>query len=577
MILGINAYHGDSSAALFSDGRCIAALEQERFSRLKHHAGFPDLAIQECLEMVGAGPEDLEHIAIGRDPSAHLHNKVLFGLKRVSSMKEMLGARLANAAKVLDTKDSVATALGVNAKDLQAKNHRVEHHRAHLASALFCSPFEEAACLSVDGMGDFASTMWGKGAGSKIDVEGQVLYPHSLGIFYTALTQFVGLPSYGDEYKLMGLSAYGEPRFLSQMRNVVRLGDDLGVELNLDYFIHDKEGVEMTWEEGTPEIAPLWSKKMEEVFGAARPYRGDVTERDQDLAASVQARLEEIVLEMLRRLYKRTGTPRLVMAGGVALNCVVNGMIRSETPFEEVWIQPAANDSGISIGAGLWVQHQILGKERSWVMDHAFLGPEFTDTDYKMALESLEVPYLSLDDERLVDETARRIADGKIVGWFQGKMEFGPRALGNRSIVCDPRRRDMKDILNSRIKYREPFRPFAPSILEDKTGEWFTQDYPSPFMLMAYEVRPEKRDQIPAVTHEDGTGRLQTVDSSTNPRYHGLISAFERLTGVPVVLNTSFNENEPICCTPAEAIDCFQRTQMDSLVLGNFIVDKTSS
>ena len=577
MILGINAYHGDSSAALFSDGRCIAAVEQERFSRSKHHAGFPDLAIRECLEMVGAEPKDVEHIAIGRDPSAHLHNKVLFGLKRMSSMKEMLGARLANAAKVLDTKESVAKALGVDVKSLLAKSHRVEHHRAHLASALFCSPFEEAACLSIDGMGDFVSTMWGNGTGSQIDIEGQVLYPHSLGIFYTALTQFVGLPSYGDEYKLMGLSAYGEPRFLEQMRDIVRLKDDLKVELNLDYFVHDKEGVDMTWEEGTPEIRPLWSKKMEEVFGPPRPFRGEVTERDQELAASVQTRLEEIVLEMLRRHHAKTKTKKLVMAGGVALNCVVNGMIRRETPFEEVWIQPAANDAGISMGAALWVQHQILGRERSWVMDHAFLGPEFSEPDFKFALESLDLPYIWLDDDSLAQETAKRIADGKIVGWFQGKMEFGPRALGNRSIICDPRRHDMKDILNSRIKYREPFRPFAPSILQEKTGEWFTQEYPSPFMLMAYEVRPEKRDQIPAVTHEDGTGRLQTVDSVTNPRYHDLISAFERLTGVPVVLNTSFNENEPICCKPDEAIDCFQRTQMDTLVLGNFLVDKTIS
>jgi carbamoyltransferase len=577
LIVGINAYHGDSSTALFKDGRCISAIEQERFSRLKHHAGFPNLAIQGCLEVVGAEAQDIRHVAIGRDPSAHLHKKVLFSLKRVSSMKEMLRARLANAAKVLDTRDAVARALQVDPNLIGAKVHRVEHHRAHLASAFFCSPFEEAACLSIDGMGDFVSTMWGGGTGSKVDVEGQVLYPNSLGVFYTALTQFIGLPSYGDEYKLMGLSAYGEPRFLEQMREVVRLNEGLEIELNLDYFIHDKEGVDMTWEEGTPEIGPLWSKKMEDDFGPARKFRGDVTSRDEDLAASVQARLEEIVLEMLRRLHKQTGEKRLVMAGGVALNCVVNGMIRSETPFEEVWIQPAANDAGISIGAALWVQHQVLGQERSWVMDHAFLGPEFSETDYKIALEDLGVPYVWLDDDRLMEETATRISEGKIVGWFQGKMEFGPRALGNRSIICDPRRRDMKDILNSRIKYREPFRPFAPSILGDKTGEWFTQDYPSPFMLMAYQVRQEKRDQIPAVTHEDGTGRLQTVDPATNQRYHALISAFERQTGVPVVLNTSFNENEPICCKPDEAIDCFKRTQMDTLVLGNFLVDKPNS
>lgn len=574
MILGINAFHGDSSACIFDDGVCVAAVEQERFSRQKHHAGFPDLAIKECLNMIGADSKDIEHVAIGRNPSAHLYNKILFAAKRAPSMKGMLKARLSNAAKVLDTGDSLAAALGVDAQDIGAKFHRVEHHRAHLASALFCSPFEVAACLSVDGMGDFVSTMWGSGSGSKLSVEGHVLYPHSLGIFYTAFTQFLGLPSYGDEYKLMGLSAYGEPRFLEQMKDVIRLKDGLNFELNLDYFIHDKEGVDMTWEEGTPVITPLWSSKMESIFGPARPFRGEVSERDQDLAASVQRHLEELMIVMLRNLHSETRSARLVMAGGVALNCVVNGMIRSETPFEEVWIQPAANDSGTAIGAALWVQHQVLEMDRSWEMNHAFLGPEFSDADYKMGLETLGLPYISLDEERLVDETAKRIADGKIVGWFQGRMEFGPRALGNRSIICDPRRKDMKNILNSRIKFREPFRPFAPSILQEKTGEWFTQDYPSPFMLMAYEVKPDKRDQIPAVTHEDGTGRLQTVDQATNPRYHALISAFEKQTGVPVVLNTSFNENEPICCTPNEAIDCFQRTQMDTLVLGNYLVDK---
>jgi carbamoyltransferase len=573
IVLGINAYHGDAAAALFVDGACVAAAAEERFSRAKHQAGFPGEAVRWCLESADLGPGDLEEVSIARNPSAHLYRKVAFALPRLASSGGMFRARLANAARVLDIRSTLAQALGVDPAKLKARFHRVEHHRAHLASAVFCSPFEDAACLSIDGMGDFISTMWGRGAGNKIDVDGYVSYPHSLGMFYTAFTQFLGLPKYGDEFKLMGLAAYGEPRFLPQMRDVLRLGKGLRFELGLDYFLHHIQGVDMTWDEGTPELGPLWSQKMG-VFGPPREFRSEVTDRDRDLAASVQALLEEVLLDMLRRLHAQSKVDRLVMAGGVALNCVVNGRILEETPFQEVWIQPAATDDGTAIGAGLWVWHQILGRERTWEMRDAFLGPEFSDVDYKRALETAGLSYRWLPDDELVDHVAGRIAEGAIVGWFQDRMEFGPRALGNRSIICDPRRKGMKDTLNARIKYREPFRPFAPSILAEKIGEWFTIDYPSPFMLMAYPVRPEKRGLIPAVTHEDGTGRLQTVHRETNPRYHDLISAFERKTGVPVVLNTSFNENEPICCRPEEAIDCFIRTRMDTLVLGNFLIDR---
>lgn len=574
IILGLNAYHGDSSAVLLGDGAAALGAENERFSRLKHHAGFPAQAAAWCLQTADHDPKDLGHIAISRDPSTHLYSKVLFAAPRALSNFKMFKQRAANAAKVWDAKGAVAVSLDADPSDIQAKFHNVEHHRAHLASAFFCSPFDDAALLSIDGMGDFVSTMWANGRDRRIDVNGYVTYPHSLGFYYTAFTQFLGMPSYGDEYKLMGLSAYGQPRYMEQVRDVLRLGKGLRFELNLDYFLHDSQGIDMTWESGVPEIGRMWSDKMLEVFGPPREYRGDVSERDADLAASVQKHLEDVVLEMLRRLHARTNTPRLCLAGGVALNCVVNGMIREHTPFEEVWIQPAANDAGTAIGAALWVKHQVLGRPRDWVMDHVYMGPSFDETAYKKALSDAELDYRELGEEELCDYTARRISEGAVVGWFHGAMEFGPRALGNRSIVCDPRRHDMKDILNSRIKYREHFRPFAPSILEDKTSEWFEEGYPSPFMLMAYKVRPEKRDQIPAVTHEDGTGRLQTVSRNINARYYDLIAAFDRLTGVPLVLNTSFNENEPICATPEEAIDTFQRTKMDLLVLGNFIAEK---
>ena len=423
-------------------------------------------------------------------------------------------------------------------------------------------------------MGDFISTMWGMGRGNDIDVHGEVRHPHSLGHFYQAFTQYLGLHRYGDEFKLMGLASYGKPTFVDELRHIVRLDARGRFELDLDYFIHHRRGVDMTWEQGTPEVSRLWSEKMIEDFGPAREAGGPITERDEDLAASVQAVLEEVAIEFLNRLHARYRVPRLVMAGGVALNCVMNGRIREETPFKELWVQPAANDAGISLGAGLWVWHQVLEQPRRWVMEHAYLGTEFDDADYKSALVEVGLQSEWLDEVALLDRVTDRLSDGAVVGWFQGKMEFGPRALGNRSIVCDPRRGDMKDILNARIKHREPFRPFAPSILSERTGEWFDDDYPSPFMLLAYDVLPQKRSEIPAVTHVDGTGRLQTVAAAQSPLYHSLISTFEQKTGVPVVLNTSFNENEPICCRPEEAIDVFRRTKMDVLVLGNHFLEK---
>ncbi len=573
-VLGINAYHGDASAALFVDGACVAAIEEERFSRIKHQSGFPDESARWCLAEAGIAPGELGHVAIGRDPTTNVVKKLFYALRHPPGM-DFVKSRFRNARSVMDVKASIASALGVSEDSLNARFHRVEHHRTHIASAYFCSPYEESACVSLDGMGDFISTMWGAGRGSQIDIKGEVTHPHSLGHFYQAFTQYLGLHRYGDEFKLMGLASYGEPRFVDKLRDVVGVvGDGPDFKLNLDYFLHDKRGVDMTWKEGTPEVGGLWSPKVAEVFGEPREVGGPITQRDEDLAASVQAVLEEVAMELLRRIHAVAPSRRLAMAGGVALNCVMNARIQEQTPFEEVWIQPAANDAGISVGAALWAQHAVLGMPRDWIMENAYLGTEYDEADYKNAMSDAGLEYRSLSDEELFPEVVRRLAEGDVVGWFQGRMEFGPRALGNRSIVCDPRRHDMKDILNSRIKHREPFRPFAPSVLEEKTGDWFTRSEPSPYMLMAYDVRPEKRDEIPAVTHVDGTGRLQTVSRQQSPRYHALISEFERQTGVPVVLNTSFNENEPICCKPDEAVDCFKRTHMDVLVLGNLVATK---
>jgi carbamoyltransferase len=573
-ILGINAYHGDASAALVMDGQLVAAVEEERFTRIKHDTSFPIQSIRYCLAEGNFRPEDLDHIALSRNPRTNLVRRAVFALSSRAG-RRMAHTRMANISKVLRAKSTMCAGLGVPESRVGAKMHFVEHHLAHIASASFVSPVERAAVLSIDGFGDMMSAMWGTAEGSRIRVMGEVAFPHSLGAYYTAFTQYLGFPKYGDEYKVMGLASYGEPEYLETLRDVVRgEGDGLRFRLNLDYFRHHREGASMTWAGGAPELGPLWGHAMAR-FGPPRADGSEpLEERHRNLASSLQRRLEEVILEMLRRLGARTGMDALCMAGGVALNCVVNGKIFEETPFRELYIQPAATDAGTSVGAAYFTYHQTLGRPRGFVMDHAYLGPEFDEATCEAALRSAGLRGRRLDDAELHQTTAGAIADGRIVGWFQGRMEFGPRALGNRSILVDPRRHDMKDILNARIKHREPFRPFAPSILEEATGKYFDQDYPSPYMLLTYRVRPDRIDEIPAPTHVDGTGRLQTVNRTQNARYYDLIRAFEQQTGVPLLLNTSFNENEPICCTPAEAVETFRRTRMDVLVLGNLFVEK---
>jgi carbamoyltransferase len=570
-ILGLNAFHGDASAALLSGGQLTAAVEEERFNRIKHWAGFPALAAKSCLRETD--PASLAHVAISRDPKAHLWRKLARVAIRPGDWTR-LASRAQNSIQVANLASSLATS-GVARPD-QVRIHHVEHHHAHLASAFFASPFEESAIVSIDGFGDFSSLMWGVGRGNRFQVHGAVRFPHSLGLFYTAFTQLLGFPKYGDEYKMMGLSAYGEPRFVSQVRDVVRAEDDQ-VRLNLDYFVHHSEGVEMSWNGGEPTVGRVYSAKLPEVFGPARAPRSELEPRHADLAASVQAVLEERYFEILNFVQRKTGLKKICLAGGVALNCVANGMIFEKTAFQDVYIQAAAHDAGTSIGAALYVNHQVLKQPRSFVMRHVYYGPEYSPSDIRRELDDTGVQYHPLGEEDLVDRTARQIADGKIIGWFQGRMEFGPRALGNRSILADPRRHDMKDILNQRIKFREHFRPFCPSVLSGAAGQFFEIDYPSPFMVQAYKIKPRERERIPAVTHQDGTGRLQTVEKDVNPLYWKLIHRFGELTGVPVLINTSFNENEPIVNTPREALDCFLRTNMDALVIGPYLLLKAEN
>ncbi|HEY2074116.1 MAG TPA: carbamoyltransferase [Gaiellaceae bacterium] len=575
-ILGLNAYHGDAAAALIVDGELVAAAEEERFNRIKHVAGFPALAAQWCLAEGGIRPEDLDHLAVSRDPRANVGQKLLRTIRHGASAR-YLKARLQNAAKIRDVKTALAESLGVERDALRAQVHNVEHHQAHVASAFFVSPFDEAAILSVDGFGDFCSTMTAVGNGNSFRVIDRVLFPHSLGIFYAAFTQWLGFPHYGDEGKIMGLAPYGDPApQLKAMRDVIHTDGGL-FTLNLDYFTHDKEGVDMTWDDGSPTIGRIYSDKLVETFGPAREPGAEITAHHMSVAAAMQKRLEEVYLHIVTHLQETTGMTNLCLAGGVALNAVANGRIRPETGFDGLYVQPAAGDSGTAVGAAYYVWNQELHEPRGFVMTHAYTGPEYSDEEIASAFRAAGLAPTRLDDDEIFSSVAARIAEGDVVGWFQGRMEFGPRALGHRSIVADPRRADMKDILNARIKHREEFRPFAPSILADAVGDWFDQDYASPFMVLVYKTKPDKRDKIPAVNHVDDTGRVQTVEREVEPRYYRLIEEFAKLTGVPVVLNTSFNENEPIVRTPAEAVDTFMKTHMDVLVLGNYVVTRNGT
>jgi len=573
-ILGINAYHGDASAAIVHDGKLVAAAEEERFNRKKHCAGFPTLAIRYCLEAAGITAAELDHVGISRDPSAHLHKKILFSITRLSGLSGLIATRLANAAKVRNLRDELARAFDVPAESFRAQFHNVEHHKAHMASCFLVSGFDKAAILSIDGFGDFISTMWGCGEGNRIEVLGEIEYPHSVGIVYTATSQYLGFPKYGDEGKVMGLAPYGKPRYLEQFRDIVRTEPDGKFRLNLDYFLHHSEGVEMSWDDGSPTIGRIFSDKFMETFGPARTNGLPLASHYEDIAASLQARLEEVGFHVLKHLHQETGSKRLALAGGVAFNSVMNGKILLNTPFEEVYVQPAAGDAGTALGVCYWIENVLLQRPRHFIMGHAYTGPEYKNGQIERVVHSSGLKHRQLEDAELTRAAAQAIADGKIVGWFQGRMEFGPRALGNRSIVVDPRRPEMKEILNARIKKREPFRPFAPSILEERIAEYFEQTHPAPSMLMVYQIKPEKRAAIPAVTHVDGSGRLQTVSRESNALYYDLIREFDRITGVPVVLNTSFNEDEPIVCTPDQAMDCFQRTRMDVLFLGNYMVER---
>ena len=575
-ILGINAYHANASAALVCDGQLVAAAEEERFNRVKYAAGFPFAAIRYCLKAAGITLADLDHIAIPRNPWARIGTKVLYALRMPHFARERARAW----GSFADIPETLEKEFEAHPKGIRARFHRVEHHRAHLASAFFVSPFDRAALLSADGLGDFASTMWATGEGSRVRIDGSIAFPHSLGMFYTALTQYLGFLNFGDEYKVMGLAALGEPAYLDEFRRILP-SDGADFRLGLEYFAHHRHGAEMSWRdtEKTPVLGRLYSDYLEARLGPARLPDAPLEQKHKEIAASLQLRLEEVLFQKLGKLYGHAETKSLCLAGGVAFNCVANGKIFGQVPFEHVFVQPAAGDAGLALGAAFYVWHEVLGKPRSFQMTHASWGPGYLPSEIKCALEGKDLfadgfDIAELPEGQLDRDVARHIAEGDVVGWFSGRVEWGPRALGNRSILADPRRPEMKEILNRRVKHRESFRPFAPSILAESAGEFFESAHPSPFMNFAYPLRREKRRAIPAATHVDGTCRVQTVEHDQNPRYWRLISEFAKLTGIPAVLNTSFNDNEPIVCAPGEAVDCFLRTHMDVLVIENYVIRK---
>lgn len=573
VILGINTHHAGSSAALVIDGIPVAAIAEERLNRIKYYAAFPRLSILRVMEMAGVQFKDIDYVAVGRDASANLNKKLEYVLRNPTKLLNLARIRAARTA-LGDIKMLLVDECGANPADLRFEQINVEHHLAHIASAYYISPWDHAAGFSMDGSGDFVTCMLAECKGQDIEVKKRIFVPHSLGSFYAMVCQFIGYGKYGDEGKVMGLAPYGQPAYIDTFRDMVKMTSD-GFELNPRYFMPfgANQGIEMN-DKGEMEVLRQYSDHMVNLFGQPRVPYSEITQRDMDMAFSLQQVFEDVYMHMLNLLHRLVPTDRIAMAGGAVLNSVANGKLFDQTPFRETCIQPAAGDEGLSLGAALYVSQAVLHESQRFVMKDAYLGPEFTREQMKAALESAGVPYRELTRDELLTATSEQIERGNVIGWFQGRMEWGPRALGNRSILAHPGRSDMKDILNARIKRREWFRPFAPVVLAERQAEIFEHTHPSPFMLHVYKIRPEWRERLTAVRHVDDTGRLQTVSREENPLYYDLVKTFGERTGVPVLVNTSFNENEPIICTPEEAVDCYLRTRMDVLVMGNFFCTK---
>ncbi|MBI4488751.1 MAG: carbamoyltransferase [Deltaproteobacteria bacterium] len=590
-ILGISCFFHDSAAVLLRDGEIVAAAEEERFTRKKHDYDFPNHAIEFCLRQGGIKGTDLSYVAFFEKPFVKFERILMSALQTFPrSRKVFQQSMMSWLSEKLWIKNLIKERVGVREENILFS----EHHLSHAASSFLCSPFEEAAILTVDGVGEWTTAAFGAGRGTEIRFFKEIRFPHSLGLLYSAFTAFLGFEVNEGEYKVMGMAPFGSPRYIDQVYRLIRLESDGSFELDMDYFSFHY----------SPERT--FNGKFERLFGSPRdpqahfftPISGyptyfgerpanytELGKQNQhyaDIAASVQAVTEEALLKMANYVHKETGLKNLCMAGGVALNSVANGRILRETPFEEIYIQPSAGDGGGAIGAALWVYHCLLRKPRRFVMEHAYWGESYDGATIEGFLEQNGISYTRLnDEEKLLERVVDYLKGGKVVGWFQGKFEWGPRALGNRSILADPRRPEMKDIVNTKIKFREPFRPFAPSVLVERASEFFVlpdpaSHYPARFMLYVVDVKEGNREAIPAVTHIGGTARLQTVDRTCSPRYYRLIECFGEATGIPLVLNTSFNlKGEPIVNTPQEAFATFRKSGMDALVLGDCIIEKS--
>jgi carbamoyltransferase len=573
VILGINTFHAGASAALVIDGTPVVAIAEERLNRVKYYAKFPKLAIARCLQIAGLQFRDIDAVALGRDPSANLGTKLEYTLRNPSKILNLL--KIKAARRGMDgVKTLMARECEVDPGELRFAVHNIEHHLAHIASAYFISNWERAAGFSIDGSGDFVTTMLAECDGPDIRIKRRIYVPHSLGSLYCMLCEFVGYNQYGDEGKVMGLAPYGTDRYVEQVEAMIGMNDG-EFTLNSKYFVPfgANQGVTIN-ERGQMVMARHYTDEVVKLFGPPRSPDADILQRDEDIAFAMQRVFEKVYFHVLRTLHSLVPETRIAMAGGCVLNSVANGKLFEQTSFRETCIQPAAGDEGLALGAALYTSNAILREGHRYVMENPYLGPEFSESEIRTELDRSGVPYVRLEREQLIEETVGEIAAGNVIGWFQGRMEWGPRALGNRSILAHPGLPNMKDVLNARIKRREWFRPFAPAVLAERQGDIFEHTHPSPFMLHVYAIRPEWRERLCAVNHVDNTGRLQSVQRNENPLYYDLIEAFGKRTGIPVLLNTSFNENEPIVCTPAEAIDCFRRTKMDVLGIGPFFCRK---
>ena len=576
-ILGLNINHADTSACLIKDGKIISAIEEERFVRLKHYAGFPSHSIDFCLSFSNIKVSDLDFVTVNYSPTSNIKQKLLYSLKNIISLSTI--KKVYRFKNKLFYSSDLTKFLRDN--DFKGKVINIDHHLSHLASSFYNSPFENAAGLTIDGFGDFCSTETFLCNDKNIKSFKKVFFPHSLGILYQAITQYLGFKNYGDEYKVMGLASYGSPKYLNEFNDIIKLDKKNYFLLNLDYFTHHSDSdFSYSFKNGIPKFSDLYSKKLLNLLGDNRKIGEKIEKHHFDIACSLQTCFENVVFSILNHLYDITKSENLCLAGGCALNSKFNGLIKHKTSFKNIFIQPNAGDAGGSMGAALYYLHNQNIDKRDFFIKHynkCYLGKSYTNEiiEKDLILKNQfikDYSFRKLKDEDLYKEIAERISKNQIIGWFKGRCEWGPRALGNRSILADPRNPKIKDVLNKKIKLRESFRPFAPSVLEEMSDDYFEIDYSSPYMLNVVNAKKLAVDKVPSVVHVDNTCRVQTVNKKDNKEYYSLIKEFYKLTKVPIILNTSFNENEPIVLSPEHAFNCFKRTSMDCLVLENWII-----